>query len=115
MADEELIDEDPPDSDDPSEDARRGTIPSYPIPQPPPMGGVVRVPSDLQMGEVDPKVVASSILLNPLGTLAGELEAQRAALLERVAAIESLLGFITSSAELSVRVAALERFVGIHP
>lgn len=114
MADEELIDEDPP-SDDPSEDARRGNIPSYPIPKPPPMGGVVGVPSDLQMGEVDPKVVASSILLNPLGTLAGELEAQRAVLLERVAAIESLLGFIASSAELSVRVAALERFVGIHP
>jgi hypothetical protein len=79
------------------------------------MGGVEQTQSELQMGEIDPKVVTSNLLLNPLGTLAGELEAQRAALLERVAAIESLLGFIASSAELSVRVAALERFVGIKP
>lgn len=115
MADEELIDEDPPADNDPAEDGRRGTIPSYPIPQPPVMGNVPRNESALQMGEIDPKVVASSLLLNPLDAAIAELQAQRDALLARVAAIEALLGFVASAADLSVRVAALERFVGIHP
>lgn len=116
MADEELIDEDPPeDSDDPAVDARRGTIPSYPIPQPPVMGSVPRNESALQMGEIDPKVVSANLIAQPQGTLVEQLQAERAALLDRVAAIEALLGFVATAADLSVRVAALERFVGIHP
>jgi hypothetical protein len=111
---DDLIDEDPPaDSDDPAIDAQRGTIPSYPIPKPPVMGAVPRNESPLQMGEIDQKVVQSNILLNPLDSVLQELEAERAALLQRVAAIESLLGFVATAADLSVRVAAIERFVGI--
>lgn len=49
----------------------------------------------------------------PLQVLA--LEAQRASLLVRVAEIETLLGFVATSSELTVRVAALERFVGLQP
>lgn len=41
------------------------------------------------------------------------LQLRRTALLERVAEIETLLGFVAASADLSVRVAAIERFVGI--
>lgn len=43
------------------------------------------------------------------------LVAQRTALMQRVAEIETLLGFVATSDELSVRVAALERFVGLQP
>jgi hypothetical protein len=43
------------------------------------------------------------------------LQSQRAALLQRVAEIETLLGFVSTSDDLSVRVAALERFVGLKP
>jgi hypothetical protein len=116
MADEELIDEDPPvDSDDPAVDAQRGTIPSYPIPKPPLMGAVPPNESTLQMGEIDQKVVSTSFILNPLRRLAPQLLAERDALLARVAAIEALLGFVATEADLNVRVAALERFVGIKP
>jgi hypothetical protein len=112
---DDLIDEDPPaDSDDPAVDAQRGTIPSYPIPKPPLMGAVPPNESTLQMGEIDPKVVSSNIILNPLD-VASQLLAERDALLARVAAIEALLGFVATEADLNVRVAALERFVGIKP
>ena len=112
---DDLIDEDPPqtDSDDPAVDAQRGTIPSYPIPQPPVMGNVPRNESRLQMGEIDPKVVTSALIVQPQDSLVAQLQAERDALLQRVAAIESLLGFVATAADLSVRVAALERFVGI--
>lgn len=41
------------------------------------------------------------------------LQLRRTALLQRVAEIETLLGFVATSEDLSVRVAAIERFVGI--
>lgn len=116
MDESELIDEDPPqsnDSDDPAVDAQRGNIPSYPIPQPPVMGAVPRNESRLQMGEIDPKVVQANLLAQPQDALVAQLKAQRDELLARVADIEALLGFVATASDLSVRVAALERFVGI--
>lgn len=57
--------------------------------------------------------LALQVLALPLQVLA--LEAQRASMLARVAEIETLLGFVATSSDLSVRVAALERFVGLQP
>jgi hypothetical protein len=78
------------------------------------MGAVPPNESALQMGEIDQKVVSANIILNPLD-VASQLLAERDALLARVAAIEALLGFVATEADLNVRVAALERFVGIKP
>lgn len=46
-------------------------------------------------------------------SIVGTLKEQRDALVKQVAEIESLLGFVESADDLGMRVARLERFVGI--
>ena len=110
MSDE--IDEDPPDDDVVIEPDRAPAPPSYPIPQPPNMGRVPATESTLEMGEIDPKVVVSTLIAQPQD-IVSLLIKERDELTLRIAAIETLLGFVASSDDLSVRVAKLERFVGI--
>jgi hypothetical protein len=112
----DLIDEDPP-TDDPDAEGKRGDIPSYPIPKPPTMGGVVPTVVAKPMGNIEARIAFTAPAGAPsaadLALLTDALEAEREALTLRVAAIEALLGFVAVSSELSVRVANLERFVGI--
>jgi hypothetical protein len=112
----DLIDEDPPDvdppTDDPDAEGKRGDIPSYPIPKPPTMGGVVPTVVAKPMGNIEARIAFTAPAGAPsaadLALLTDALEAEREALTLRVAA-----GFVAVSSELSVRVANLERFVGI--
>jgi hypothetical protein len=119
----DLIDEDPPDVDvdPPTDDAdvegKRGDIPSYPIQKPPNMGGVVPTVVAKPMGNIEARIAFTAPAGAPsaadLALLTDALESEREALTQRVAAIEALLGFVAVSAELSVRVANIERFVGV--
>jgi hypothetical protein len=63
----------------------------------------------------DPKADKSTTL-EVLGTAAqmqAALVSERAALVARIETIESLLGFVAASDDLNVRVAKLEKFVGV--
>jgi hypothetical protein len=64
----------------------------------------------------DPKADKSSTLDEVLGTAAqmhAALVSERATLVARIETIESLLGFVAASDDLNVRVAKLEKFVGV--
>lgn len=87
------------------------------------MGDVQQAGMGAAMGAIEPKVVfdADSIPSPPFGNgpdesdiaLIEKLKRRRDALTERVHTIEELLGFVESAADLAVRVAKIERFVGI--
>ena len=108
----DLIDEDPPDVEPSDVEPQR--VPVYAPPGAPPMGSVARAAPGLSMGEIDPKIVFSGAPLTVTPSeLVQLLQQDRAALHARIADIDSLLGFVSTSEDLSVRVAAIERFVGI--
>ncbi|HKW09196.1 MAG TPA: hypothetical protein VJO33_02385 [Gemmatimonadaceae bacterium] len=115
-------------------DEQQEDVPSYPKPEAQTMGEVdpPATPPELG-GGVEPKVVAK------VGTIEDALQPRqppevqpvptppdiaalrayfmelRAALMTQVAAIEELLGFIDVGDDLAVRVAKLEKFVGLKP
>lgn len=110
------IDEPPADLPPADVDALRGPPPAYLPPKPPVMGPVTDLDTAQPMGMIDPKVVLPSGLSAQPSAIE-ELKAHFAAQLDdlhaQVAEIETLLGFVTNAGDLSVRVAAIERFVGI--
>lgn len=102
----ELIDEDPPAELEP--------------PPPPPtivMGDVQQFGMGAEQGIVEPTItpppLPAAVEVPPESALLAELAKQRDALLARVQAIETMLGFVAGAEDLAVRVAKIERFLGI--
>ena len=102
--DAELIDEDPP-------------VELEPPPPPPTMGDVQQPGMAAEQGIVAPLVTPPplpvAVEVPPESVLLAELGKQRDALMARVQTIESMLGFVAGAEDLAVRVAKIERFLGI--
>lgn len=116
----ELIDEDPP--QDVIAEAEAEVVqdvpnigPVSPPPPLPPIGSVTQGDIPLvNMGAVSQNIVLPVTTLPPDDSqLVAELEARRAALTAQVEKIEAMIGFVASGAELAVRVAKIERFLGL--
>lgn len=112
--DAELIDEDPP--------AELADVPVYGAPPAQILGEVEPTETPPELGSIPSTVTftADAIPRPPFGEGPPQIDAvkeyftkQRDELVGRIAQIESLLGFVDVADDLAVRVAKLERFVGI--
>jgi hypothetical protein len=83
-------------------------------PKPPTMGGVDPSGTQQRLGYIEPKVVETTLLVQPSDELLKALSSQRDDLIKRVGDVEALIGFVVSGDELSVRVAKIELFLGVR-